>query len=143
MFKHENSFSVKGNIQKIYDFSEKYFLKKGYSVESSHKPNRLALKKKGSRWANDIRKNPHDLYVTFIDGDNISVVMTYIFHAFGFYTPNTKKKLNSDISTFKEKIQNSPALFTFKCPYCNRENPKDANYCNNCGKQLDKTRAYI
>ena len=144
MLEFENSLSVGGDIYKVYDLAEKYFPNQGFSLDRSNKPNRLVFKKKGSYWTTDVRKIPQTLYVTILRDDKgtITIIMNYVSHVIGNLGSNGKRKLDSDITAFKDMLLNSLQPKSITCLKCGSENPINANYCNNCGERLDLTRAY-
>lgn len=144
MLEFENSFSVEGDIYKVYDLAEKYFSNQGFSLDRSNKPNRLVFKKKGSHWSTDVRKIPQTLYLTILRDDKgtITIIITYVSHVIGYLSSDGKRKLDSDIKTFKNMLLNSLQPKSITCSRCGSENPINANYCNNCGERLDLTRAY-
>lgn len=144
MIEYENSFSLKGDIQKIYHLTEAYFQDQGLTFEVGQAPNRLVFKKKGTLWTSSIKKSPQTLYVTLIEGKGtVMIIMTYIFRTTGFLSSTGRDRLDSDVKRLENMlILQLKEARNIRCSKCGNENPFNANYCNQCGEQLDLTRSY-
>ena len=145
MQEYEKSFSLRGDIHKMYDLAKKHFPTHGFSLESSQYPNRLVFKKKGTHLTRNVREIPQTLQLTLLrnKNDTITIIMTYIFHTVGFLTSNGERNLDSDITAFKNMILNLISKSeSIECFNCGHKNPSGSNYCNNCGERLDSTRIY-
>lgn len=105
--KFSKGFSVKGNIDRVFELTEKYVSGMKYRVENSVKPTLLVLKRGstlGSLFSFKVENVKTILTISFSQkGEDVHVLCDYDIAGYGqIFTSSDKSTLESEV----EKLQN-------------------------------------
>jgi len=108
--KFSKTFTVKGNIERVFDLTEKYISGMKFKIANSHKPTLLILKRGGtlgSLVSFKIENIKTTLTLSFSQkGENVNVLCDYDVVGYGqVFTTSDKSTLESEVEMLKNFLQ--------------------------------------
>ena len=103
------AFTVRGNIEKVFDLSENYISRTKFKIVKSIRPRQLILKRGntlGSLVSYKIENYKTTLTISFIQsGDDVNVSCNYEIKTYVLITPTDKSKFGSEVERFNKYLQ--------------------------------------
>ena len=108
--KFSKAFTVKGNIEKVFDLTEKYISGMKFKIANSHKPTLLILKRGGTLGSFNsfkIENVKTTLTVSFSQkGEDVNMLCDYDVAGYGqIFTSSDKSTLESEVEMLKNFLQ--------------------------------------
>jgi len=103
--KFSKGFTVKGNIERVFELTEKYVSGMKFRIENSAKPSLLVLKRgdtTGSIFSHKIENSKTTLSISFSQkGENVIVLCDFDIMVYGIVISSDKSTLESEVEKLR------------------------------------------